>query len=323
MTKPLILIVTRFADTRSFLEKALSDIGEVKHVESFNSAFEFIYNENLRLVVVDMMEKDNGTISLLSSFKEDPLLGSIPILAICDESRNFTDWNDIHIDDYVWHQTLEQDFKIRAHLVIARANRVVEVNPLTRLPGNIAINRQIQNRIDNHQSFSLSYADLDYFKPFNDKYGFSRGDEVLKITSRLILNIVKNNCAGDGFAGHIGGDDFVFIMDIASSEGICRDIITAFDDIIPTFYDSSDRDSGYIESHNRDGIIQRFPFISITMGVVNVNEEIFTHYGEVTQIASEMKRFGKNKIGSCYNINRRHVGGYTAMALAKEHLITQ
>jgi len=68
----------------------------------------------------------------------------------------------------------------------------VEINPLTRLPGNISINRQIEDRLQQSEVFAFAYADLDYFKPFNDKYGFSRGDEVIKITARLILNIVKS-----------------------------------------------------------------------------------------------------------------------------------
>jgi len=305
---PLILVVTKFPDTLCFLEKELRDIGEVRHVKHFNSAFEFLYREDLRLVIVDMTEGEYIT-PLLNSFKGDPLFASVPILAIWDESQNLPDWNNTYVDDYIWCQSIERDFKKRAQLVVARANRVVEINPLTRLPGNIAINLQIQNRIDGYQSFSLCYADLDHFKPFNDKYGFSRGDEILKIASRLILNIVRSNCAKDGFVGHIGGDDFIFITDIASSEGVCRDIITAFDDIIPTFYDFHDRENGYIESQNRDGIVQKFPFLSVTMGVVHVKEHTFTHYGEVTQIASEMKSFGKKKVGSCYNINRRSIGG--------------
>ena len=242
-----------------------------------------------------------------------------------DENQNLPDWDNIYIDDYIWRKNLERDFRKRVQLVIARTNRIVEINPLTRLPGNIAINLQIQNRIDSNQSFSLVYADLDYFKPFNDKYGFSRGDDMLKITSRLILNIVRSGCAKDGFAGHIGGDDFIFLTDIPSSEDICRDIITAFDDIIPTFYDFRDRENGYIESQNRDGVAQRFPFISITMGVVHVKEKehIFTHYGEVTQIASEMKSFGKKKHGSCYNINHRRYGGDRKNTVAKGHVTIQ
>ena len=319
---PLILVITKFPDTFFLFEKELEDIGEIKHVKHFSSAFEFLYNENLRLIIVDMAEGEDIT-SSLNSFKGDPLLGPVSVLAIWDESKSLPDWNDVYVDDYIWRHNLKRDFRKRVQLAIARANRVVEFSPLTRLPGNIAINIQIQNRIDNHQSFALGYADLDYFKPFNDKYGFSRGDEVLKIVSRLILNIVRNDCISGGFAGHIGGDDFVFIADITSSEYICHDIIMAFDDIIPTFYDVQDRKNGYIESQNRDGIMQRFPFISITIGIVHVNDGAFSHYGEVTQVATEMKSFGKKTIGSCCNIDRRRRGGGTAGVIAKEPVVVQ
>jgi GGDEF domain-containing protein len=204
---------------------------------------------------------------------------------------------------------------MKAQLAVLRAERVVEVNPLTRLPGNIAINREIQNRIDTKKPFAMSYADLDYFKPFNDKYGFSRGDEVLRITGRLILNIVKGSSSQESFVGHIGGDDFVFITDITVVENACRDIIDAFDHIIPTFYDADDRQNGFIQSPDREGHIRMFPFLSITMGVVFIDGLYFNHYGEVTEIASEMKKWGKKTVGSCYKINRR---SYRSYAHAKE-----
>jgi GGDEF domain-containing protein len=194
---------------------------------------------------------------------------------------------------------------MKAQLCILRSERVVEVNPLTRLPGNIAINRQIQNRLDSHSPFAMAYADLDHFKPFNDKYGFSRGDDVLKITGRLILNIVKGNYPQNSFVGHIGGDDFIFITEPSIMEDVCRDLIDAFDHIIPTFYDPADRELGFIQSPDREGHVKMFPLLSITMGVVYTDGLHFSHYGEITEIASEMKKFAKRRAGSCYKINRR------------------
>jgi diguanylate cyclase (GGDEF)-like protein len=92
---------------------------------------------------------------------------------------------------------------------------------LSRLPDNISINRQIQDRLDQRIPFALTYADLDHFKPFNDKYGFSRGDEVIKITGRLMLNIVRNKSIRNACIGHVGGDDFLCIMDPSLIEEAC------------------------------------------------------------------------------------------------------
>jgi diguanylate cyclase (GGDEF)-like protein len=183
----------------------------------------------------------------------------------------------------------------------------MEVNPLTKLPGNISINRQIQARIDGGEAFALAYADLDHFKPFNDYYGFSRGDEVIRITGRLILNIVKNKQPQGGVIGHIGGDDFVFIMDVGLVEDAAKEIIDAFDRILPTLYEAEDRERGYIETLDRQGSTRKFPMVTISIGITSNKQRSFTHYGEITEIASGMKGHAKRARGSLYRIDKRQV----------------
>jgi diguanylate cyclase (GGDEF)-like protein len=299
-----ILIISGSVSTANVLKKTLTGMGKVTVFSHFSSTFDFVYSEIPLLMIVDVFE-EKETIPLLNSFKEDPLFAGVPVLAILDEEQTTVDWETIQADDYIQRRFIEAEILMKAQLCILRSTRVVEVNPLTRLPGNIAINRQIQQRIDNHRLFAMAYVDLDHFKPFNDNYGFSRGDDVLKITGRLIMNIVKGNYPQSSFVGHIGGDDFVFITEPSIMEDICRDLIDAFDHIIPTFYDSEDRQAGFIQSKDREGHVKMFPFLSITIGVVYADGQYYTHYGEVTEIASEMKQFAKKRAGSCYKINRR------------------
>ncbi|HQA82382.1 MAG TPA: GGDEF domain-containing protein [Syntrophales bacterium] len=301
-----ILIISGSQTTVATLKKNLAGLGlgNVEAFHHFSATFDTIYNEIPLIMIVDVFE-EKETVSLLNSFKEDPLFTGVPVLAIVDDVHIPVNWEAIHADDYIRRPFIDADIAMRVQLGILRSHRIVEVNPLTRLPGNIAINRQIQNRINSQQPFALAYADLDNFKPFNDKYGFTRGDEVLKITGRLILNIVKGKCSQDSFVGHIGGDDFVFITDPPSMEDVCRDLIDAFDRIIPTFYDPADRKAGFIQSHDREGHTKTFPFLTITIGVVNATGLPFSHYGEVTEIASEMKRYAKRTPASCYSVNRR------------------
>jgi len=299
-----ILIISGSASTVTTLKKTLAGLGNVTVFRHFSDTFDTIYNEIPLLMIVDVFE-ERETIPFLNSFKDDPLFTGVPVLAIVDDIHMPVNWEAIHADDYIRRQSIEADIVMKVRLGILRAHRIVELNPLTRLPGNIVITRQIQNRINSQQPFALAYADLDNFKPFNDKYGFTRGDEVLKITGRLILNIVNGKSAPNSFVGHIGGDDFVFITDPSNMEDVCHDVIDAFDRIIPTFYDLADREAGFIQSHDREGQVKTFPFLSITIGVVNTTGIPFSHYGEVTEIASEMKQYAKRTPGSCYSINRR------------------
>jgi diguanylate cyclase (GGDEF)-like protein len=182
---------------------------------------------------------------------------------------------------------------------------MIEVNPLTGLPGNIQITKQIQKRLDAGERFGLAYSDLDHFKPYNDRYGFSRGDEVLKMLGRLILNTVKERQPGGSFVGHIGGDDLVFIMDCDSIEDTSVQIIGYFDQIIPTFYDIEDRTKGFIESVDREGLKKTFPLISLSIGMACNRNKQFEHYGQMAEVASDMKKYAKTVRGSCVKMDKR------------------
>jgi diguanylate cyclase (GGDEF)-like protein len=181
----------------------------------------------------------------------------------------------------------------------------VEINPLTRLPGNIAILKQIQSRLDSGEIFAVAWVDLDDFKPFNDKYGFARGDEVLKMVGRLVLNTVKEEQLNGTFVGHIGGDDFVFIIGYEEAVPVSEKIISNFDGIISIFYDEADQLKGYIESSDRSGRKIAFPIMSMSIGIAHNRYRPFSLSVEITEIASEMKRYAKQTAGSCFKIDRR------------------
>lgn len=299
-----ILIVSPDVVDTHILHRALSGYGDVIVFSRLQSAFDLIYNEIPDLLVLDLPAVGE-TADQLRILKEDPLFASLPVLAILDERNPLPDWTTVAADDYIWKGDLERDIAGRAHLCLLRSQRVVEVNPLTRLPGNISINREIQARLDRKADFALAYVDLNHFKPFNDRYGFSRGDEVLRITGRLLLNLVKNRQPQDSFVGHIGGDDFVCIADLPLVEAICQEMISAFGRLIPTFYDPEDREAGCIQSCDREGRRKSFPIIGISIGVARSDSGCFSHYGELTGLASEMRQFAKKHPGSCYQINRR------------------
>lgn len=304
MRQGSILVVSPNSAITDFLKEALITKGEITVIDHLHSAFDYIYNDIPNLLIMDLMGDPEG-ISLLNSLKEDPLFANLSVLVILEEGNQIPDWENLLVEDYIWCKDLERDTGTKVDLCFSRSDRMVEVNPLTRLPGNISINRQIQNRLDNGFSFALAYADLDYFKPFNDKYGFSRGDEVIKITGRLMLNIVRNKSLRNSFVGHIGGDDFVCIMDPLLIEEACQEVINAFDRIVPSFYDPQDREAGFIKSYNREGHARQYPIMSISIGIVRVEKHTYSHYGEVTSIASEMKHIAKKSTQSCYTVNRR------------------
>ncbi len=300
-----IALVTGDMALEGIIARLLGDACVLTTFTSMHSSLDYIYSTIPDMLVVDIGADYASTVSILNEVKGDPIFGHVPVLAIFDDDYALPDWGRLYIEDYIRKSSLEKEVLPKIDLCMHRAERMVEINPLTRLPGNIAINKQIQRRLDSGEIFALAYADLDYFKPYNDKYGFSRGDEVLKMLGRLILNSVKEHQPHGGFVGHIGGDDFVYIMEFERIESASGKIADYFDRIIPTFYDPDDRAKGYIESADREGIRKVFPIIGLSIGVTHNKFRKFTHYGEIAEVASEMKKYAKSIGGSCYRVDKR------------------
>ncbi|OPY05884.1 MAG: response regulator PleD [Syntrophaceae bacterium PtaB.Bin038] len=257
------------------------------------------------LIVLDVDPGDPVTAGTLSQLKEDPMFRNLTVLAVLGDENAFAQCDALLFEDYIWRRAVETEILRRVNLCIMRSERIVEINPLTRLPGNISINREIQERLDRGEAFALAWADLDQFKPLNDKYGFSRGDDIIRITGRLILGAVKDKQREHSFVGHIGGDDFVYIMNPEAIEAASRELVATFDQIIPGFYDAEDRERGSIRSVDRQGKARDFPLTSISIGITDTASGPFGHFGEMTERASEMKKYAKQFPGSCFKWDRR------------------
>lgn len=299
-----IALITRDSSRIKSVTDILNGIYNIVPLDSINRLFEFCFNSTPDLIMLNDDVIDAGTAEITSTIKSDPLFGHLPVIAIINDTGTLdrTYLKSI-IDDYIHAPFDEKDITFRIDLCISRAEKILETNPLTRLPGNITIIKEIQRRIDSDDFFALAYTDIDYFKPFNDAYGFSRGDEVIRMTGRLISNIIKMY-AKDSFIGHVGGDDFIFIVS-GDIEKICKELIANFDGIVPTFYDTADREKGFIESIDREGNKKTFPLLSLSIGIAHNTNRKFSHYGKVSEIATELKSYAKKFKGSCYKIDNR------------------
>ncbi len=304
--KKTVTLISSDVVVRSVADRILQTAYDVVTFSSIRSALDHIYYDVSNLLIIDIKAGDSHTVDVLNNLKNDPMFSQLPVLAILSDDFTLTQWDSLFVEDYIWASHMERELVTRGTLCITRSERTVEMNPLTRLPGNISITRQIQARLDEGTIFALAHADLDHFKPFNDKYGFGRGDEVIKITGRLILNIVKNRQHQNSFIGHIGGDDFIFMMDEQFIEDASQEIISAFDKIIPTFYNPDDRERGHIQSTDRQRNVQLFDIMSLSIGITTNHYETFLHYGEITERASEMKHYAKQFKGSCFRSDRRN-----------------
>lgn len=173
-------------------------------------------------------------------------------------------------------------------------------NPLTMLPGNMVIQRKIEQIMPLSTNFSLAYFDLDHFKPFNDLYGYAIGDEAIK----MLATIIKDNCKTD-FVGHVGGDDFVVLFTHNSAVETCYQIIEQFTQQRLSLFKNEDiQRQGYF-SAGRDGKMQFFPLLSLSCGVIQPDLTCIKSHHEIATLASEAKKKAKQApVGNVYIHNK-------------------
>jgi len=179
-------------------------------------------------------------------------------------------------------------------------------NPLSLLPGGIAIDDNIGKRLASGRFTAVCILDLDNFKVFNDKYGYAKGNEVIQATAAIIVSAAKEKGTGDDFVGHIGGDDFIVVTDPESCENICKTIIERFDEKIPMFYDSEDRIRGAIVGKNRQGVEVVFPLMTISIAMATDQGGSIRNPQVLSRRAAELKEHAKSMPGSVYVVDQRH-----------------
>ena len=210
-------------------------------------------------------------------------------------------------DDYIVKPFEFEELLARIRMVMRRTQETMSANPLTGLPGNNVISKKIETSIAAGTDFAACYVDLDHFKAYNDEYGFEAGDQIIKRVAELLVSVTQEH-GGSAFVGHIGGDDFLFLVDLDSFEICCQELIRRFDAEIPTFYREEHRRAGGIESINRQGEKVRFPIMSVSIGVVTNVQGAFMDAMQVSNRAAEMKKYAKNQPGSVFRVDRRTAG---------------
>ena len=175
-------------------------------------------------------------------------------------------------------------------------------NPLTQLPGNVPINEHIDRLLQDGVRFYACYCDLDNFKPFNDVYGYRKGDDVIQLSGRLLGEFCDPN---QDFIGHIGGDDFIVLFQSEDWEARCRAILDAFGTQILDFYSIEDRERGGYVTEDRQGRKVFHPLVSLSLGVVRVESAQYYSHHQIASAAAEAKRQSKKIHGNSLFIDRR------------------
>lgn len=205
--------------------------------------------------------------------------------------------------DELWELAME--FKYMGSRLRQLEALHLDASPLTKLPGGVAIEKVLEERLRDKIPTTFCLIDMDNFKAYNDHYGYSQGSELIKATAHLIGEVVAKHGEISDFVGHIGGDDFAVITNPPNNKKICMAIIDKFDKMIPDFYDPEDRERGFIVGKTRQGEKARFPLVSLSIAAVSNKMRKIENHIEIGEIAAELKEAAKKIPGSSYVEDRR------------------
>ena len=303
-----VLIADDDPDLRDILRSVFEPAGfTVREADNGLHALEAIRAMPPDLVIIDYMMPEMTGPQAVEQLKQDMLLRHIPVIMLTGKSeiQDKVYGLDAGADDYLVKPFEPKELLARVNMVLRRATRDLEANPLTRLPGNVSIQRELERRIASAEKFGAAYVDLNRFKSFNDHYGFKRGDEVIQKTADVLLHSVRAAGGAGDFVGHIGGDDFIAVTTAERSETLCDAIVKNFDAMALQLYDEEDRARGYLLHKDRKGQEIKVPLLSVSIALVTNEVQPLTHPGQIAKIGAELKAYAKQFDRSIYVKERR------------------
>ena len=291
-------LVSRWASGKGFPLEVHADPAQVESI---------VLRGHPCLLFIDADRMGTPALDLVRGLKSDPFTAIIPALVFADSHNadEIQGWFSAGADEILTSVFPPAEQLARLDGLLVRTQRDVSVHPSTRMPGTTEIEREIRRRLEGTQEFAVCYADLDHFKEFNDRYSYYDGDRVIYILSRILHDVVKGVLGGRGFVGHIGGDDFIFVIPAAEISLVCGEILSVFDSLVPFQYNEQDRRAGYFFGKDRRGQLHRVPLMTLSIGIVTNRHRTFAHPAEVSELATEMKSYAKTLPGSVYVVDRR------------------
>jgi diguanylate cyclase (GGDEF)-like protein len=317
-----ILVVDDEEHIRRIIKFQLEKAGyAVETAEDGVEALKAIEASPPDLVLLDLMMPNMDGYETCKRLKSNYQTNHIPIIMVTAKANleNKLQGFEDGANDYIAKPFAISELLVRVKNVLQWSQLQRQANPLTGLPGNVAIEREVERRISGNGRFVFMYADIDHFKAFNDYYGYRRGDDAIKLTAEIIVEAVKIAGKRDDFVGHVGGDDFVIVADATRSDAVANAVVKAFDERIRRLFEKEDLNRGYVEVVNRKGIIDRFPLLTITIAVVSNTGGRLDHVARISDVASELKRYGKTLEGSVVVRERRKNGQTLPVGRLENH----
>ncbi|WP_018722819.1 GGDEF domain-containing response regulator [Salinispora fenicalii] len=305
----VILVVDDDEDIARFVEFNLRLHGyEVIHAGDGQEALEVIAQHRPDLAVVDLMMPRMDGLELTRRLRADPMTAALPVIMLTAKGMTVDKVHGLSAgaDDYLVKPFDTAELVARVSSTLRRNKEFREVSPLTGLPGNSRIRREIADRIRVGSDYAVGYIDIDRFKSVNDVYGFVRGDDFIYALARSLHQAVVSVGLPPAFLGHVGGDDFIFVSTPEQVRQLTSQVSADFEQAADALYDPPDAARGYVELKDRRGNLRRAALVTLSIGVsVSDADKRLTNPLAAMTIASEMKSVAKSQPGSYVAVDRR------------------
>jgi PleD family two-component response regulator len=235
--RPKVLIADDDHNLRELLMEAFPKHKfEVYQSADGDETWETVKDLRPDIVLLDIMMPGMDGLEVCRLMRDNPGTRNIPVIMLTAKAqlKDKLEGMESGADDYVTKPFDPLELQARIEMHLRRYLRESDMSPITELPGNKAIDKELEAKLASGKRFAFCYADLDDFKAYNDYYGFHAGSEVIRMTGRVLADAIRDRGNVDDFLGHVGGDDFIILTSIETAEPICREIISRFDERIPS-----------------------------------------------------------------------------------------
>ena len=286
---PLILIADDDADLRAVIRDALRAAGhDVEEAPNGTAALDFVRTHKPDLAILDYRMGRPDGFEVCRTIKDSPRTGHIPVLILTAEGalESRLDGFDAGADDYLAKPFDPRELIARTSALLRLARRGLDRNPTSGLPGGRAIERELARRADRAESVAVCYFDLEHFKPFGDRFGFTRADRTIRAAGEVLQEAVSDT---DGFVGHVGGDDFLVFVAADEARSVVERAQTTFDDRLREIVGGEVAQEGSYLGHDREGRERRFRLTRFTVVIVHTDLSRWTSADALGERVAELK----------------------------------
>jgi PleD family two-component response regulator len=304
----MVLIVDDDPELCAALAQRLADDGlSSEAVHDGVTAIQRAITLRPQLIVLDLALPELTGDQVFDRLQADHRTRYTPVVFLTGSSRRDDKVRHLRAgaDDYVTKPFDLEELVARVQTALRRLRTLGGLNPLSGLPGNTAIYEEMTGRLRASEPFACLYIDIDHFKSFNDRYGFTRGDTLITELAEAIFGAVAASDQ-EAFLGHIGGDDFVILCAVEEAETLAREVVARFAVRSRQLHDAGDIAAGGYEAPDRRGLRSRWRLASVSVGITLSDIGVFPTAAALAQAAAEMKSVAKRQPEQHVAVDRRH-----------------